>query len=63
MIHVATATCAKIKNRLSNVNVQLIYTHQNYIPGASGISGATSPGSFSWYPVNPQVAFMKKEES
>ena len=67
MIHVATATCAKIKNRLSNVNVQLIYTHQNYIPGASGISGSltgtTSLGSFSWYPVNPQIAFMKKEES
>ena len=67
MIHVATATCAKIKKRLSNVNVQWIYTHWNYIPGASGISGsltgATSLGSVSWFPVNPQIAFMKKEES
>ena len=64
MIHVAKATCIIIKNRLSNINVQLQYTHWNYIP--SGTSGTLpvplSLGSFSWCSV-PHISFMKKEIS
>ena len=62
-VNTSRCGCAIIKNRFSNINVQVIYTHWNYIPQAFGISGtlpvAPSLGSFSWYSV-PHIPFLKR---